>query len=150
MCIRDRLIEGEYFIHIPSSEFAEGEPLEDKQSSIGSGGDDATDQESDENGVDANHTVDGISSVIIDLFPNEEPSDESTTADYTGNLDDDNVNLTVDFAFEYERVAIGNVVFMDTNYDGVFEEDTDMGVDGVVVELYELSLIHISEPTRPY
>ena len=71
----DELIEGEYFIHIPASEFAVGEPLEDKQSSIGSGGDDATDQEADENGVDGDHIVDGISSAVIDLFPNEEPSE---------------------------------------------------------------------------
>ena len=133
----DELIEGEYFIHIPASEFAEGEPLEDKQSSIGNGGDDATDQDADENGVDGDHRTAGISSAVINLFPNEEPSDESSTADYPGELDDDNVNLTVDFAFEYERVAMGNVIFMDVDYDGLYDPTIDMGVDGVIVELYE-------------
>ena len=132
----DQLTEGEYFVHIPASEFAMGEPLEDKQSSAGNGGDDATDDDMDENGIDGDQTIDGISSSVIDLYPNEEPSGETGEGNYPGTLDDDNVNMTVDFSFEYERVAIGNIVFMDNNYDSDYDAGTDMVIADVIVELY--------------
>ena len=143
----DQLIEGEYFVHIPASEFAMGEPLEDKQSSAGNGGDDTTDDNMDENGVDGDQTTDGISSPVIDLYPNEEPSGEMGEGTYPGILDDDNVNMTVDFSFEYERVAIGNIVFMDNNENGSYEPGTDMAIENVVVQLYPMdSVIGVHAP----
>ena len=132
----DQLLEGEYIVHIPASEFGPGEPLEDKESSPGNGGDTATDDDADENGVDGDQTTDGISSGVIDLYPNEEPDNEAGAGAYPGTLDDDNVNMTVDFSFEYEKVAIGNIVYMDNNYDGDFDDPGDMAIDEVIVELY--------------
>ncbi|MEN0004698.1 MAG: SdrD B-like domain-containing protein, partial [Bacteroidota bacterium] len=35
-----------------------------------------------------------------------------------------------------ERVALGNLIYMDNNEDGDFDSGTDMGIDNVTVELY--------------
>ena len=54
------------------------------------------------------------------------------------------------------EASIGKRLWLDLNGNGIFSEN-EPGIEGVVVELYNenntllaLSLIHISEPTRPY
>ncbi|MEM6699693.1 MAG: SdrD B-like domain-containing protein, partial [Bacteroidota bacterium] len=135
----DQLDAGEYFVYIPASEFGVGGDLEDKVSSDPEGADDTTDDDSDENGENT-PVGGGTKSGTIDLQPNNEPTGESGAGTYTGTLDDDNVNLTVDMGFENvpeEKVALGNLVFMDTNDDGDFDSGVDMGIDGVTVQLFK-------------
>ena len=66
----DELREGEYFIHVPASEFAEGAPLEDKESAPGNGGDDMSDDDSGENGVDGAQMIDCL------LYTSPSPRDQ--------------------------------------------------------------------------
>jgi hypothetical protein len=61
------------------------------------GGDTAND--TDDNGLNA-PVAGGISSGVISLQPNAEPTGEANQGTaYTGTLDDNNVNTTVDFSF---------------------------------------------------
>jgi SdrD B-like domain/GEVED domain len=132
----DQLEAGQYFVFIPASEFATGEPLFNKISSTPEGGDTATDDNTDENGQNT-PVSGGIQSGVIDLQPNAEPTSETGAGTYTGLLDDNNVNLTVDFGFQSEKVALGNLVFMDTNNDGNFDAGTDMALNDVIVWLFK-------------
>jgi hypothetical protein len=95
----DQLLEGQYFVFIPSSEFAIGKPLHEKTSSSPEGGDTTTDDGTDENGLNTLF-VGGIRSGVINLLANTEPTGESGTGNYSGLLDDNNVNMTVDFGFK--------------------------------------------------
>jgi hypothetical protein len=91
--------------------------------------------DTDDNGANAGQAG-GISSNTFTLAPNAEPITEANQgASYTGSLDDNNVNSTIDFSFGAERVAIGNTIFMDTDGNGSFNAG-DMAVPGVTVELY--------------
>ena len=66
----------------------------------------------------------------------------STVIDPAGN--------TQPLIVQLQSAKLGNYVWLDTNGNGV-QDGGEAGVDRVVVELYKnLSLIHISEPTRPY
>ncbi|MCK6625359.1 MAG: hypothetical protein L6R45_09300 [Anaerolineae bacterium] len=136
----DNLAPGQYFIHIPASEFGAGQPLNDYVSSIGSGTDETTDQTGDENGIDSPSPVTtGISSQVYDLQPNSEQIGEGQP-NYTGILDDDNVNFTADFGF-VELVAIGNIVWIDDGTGGGAANNgaldgTEAGIDGVQIHLY--------------
>ncbi|WP_202225616.1 SdrD B-like domain-containing protein, partial [Okeania sp. KiyG1] len=127
----DDLAAGDYFIHIPASNFGVGQPLENKESYPGADNTDTSD--GDDNGIDTPDNG-GTSSNVFTLMPNSEPTGEDQT-DYPGTLDDDNVNGTIDFTFRTEKVAVGNFVFMDVNDDGVFN-GTDMALENVLVELY--------------
>ena len=51
------------------------------------------------------------------------------------DVDDQHTDMTVDFGF-VQQVSIGNLVFRDLNDDGIFDLNTDTGVDGVTVELW--------------
>lgn len=95
----DSLLVGQYFVYIPSSQFASGGALFGKTSVSPEGGDTATDDNADENGMNA-LVGGGISSGIIDLTANTEPVGEMGAGTYPGALDDNNVNMTVDFGFK--------------------------------------------------
>ncbi len=99
----DNLESGDYFIHIPASEFGSGKPLNNMASMTGQGTDNQIDDNSDENGDDpASPSVSGISSGIITLTVNGEPTDGSTesgSGNTMDNTDDDNGDMTVDFGF---------------------------------------------------
>jgi SdrD B-like domain/Putative Ig domain len=96
----DQLAEGQYFVFIPSSEFGPGKPLNNKTSSTPEGGGDVpTDDNLDENGQNT-PLVGGVASVVITLLANTEPTGETGAGTYTGTLDDNNVNMTVDFGFK--------------------------------------------------
>ncbi len=51
------------------------------------------------------------------------------------DVDDQHTDMTVDFGF-VQQISIGNLVFRDLNDDGIFDLNTDTGVDGVTVELW--------------
>ena len=114
----ENLIEGDYFLHIPASEFGSGEPLENQVSISSSGGDNSVDN--DDNGVDAaNPDVTGISSDVITLSDNGEAVNASTETG-TGNTaddgDDNNGDLTVDFGFRPDSEICNNGI--DDDGDG--------------------------------
>lgn len=134
--IFDELDPGDYIVYIPGSELADGGDLDNFLSSIPEGGDDAMDDNADENGQ--NTLVNGgIASTVISLGLNDEPENEAgeQTGAYAGDLDDDNVNLTVDFAFTPEY-RIGNLVWEDVDNDGI-AEDGEPGIENVTVQLYQ-------------
>jgi SdrD B-like domain len=135
----DNLVPGDYVVHIPAENFIAGAPLADMQSCLPEGGDDATD--TDDNGLNA-PVAGGISSGVISLQPNVEPTGEGNQgATYTGSLDDNNVNSTVDFSFApAPKVAVGNVVFLDPNDNGK-QDVGEAGVAGVTVQLYAANAI---------
>lgn len=132
------LPEGDYFLHIPASQFVAGGPLADLFSLPGNGGDDGVDDDIDENGVDSNSPgTTGISSVPFTLALGTEPTNDTSEfgeGTYLDSLADDNHDLTFDFGF-YESVGLGNLVFIDYNGNNV--SDADEGVPGVQVELYD-------------
>ncbi|MCA9892175.1 MAG: DUF11 domain-containing protein, partial [Anaerolineae bacterium] len=95
----DNLAPGSYIVHLPVVNFSG--PLSGYASCSGAGGDNANDDNVDENGQD---TLDngGISTLPINALPDSEPTGEAGQGGYTGSLDDDNVNMTIDFC-----VAVG-------------------------------------------
>ena len=134
------VVPGEYFVHIPASEFGVGEPLESTVSSTGQGAaDNADDDNVAEDGDDV--VTDGVSSGVYDVQSNDEPTGEAGFVGTTlSTADDDSTNSTVDFGF-YEPVSIGNVVWIDNGAGGGVSNDgiingTEAGVADVVVELY--------------
>ncbi|MEZ4708310.1 MAG: SdrD B-like domain-containing protein [Caldilineaceae bacterium] len=133
----DALVQGAYYVHIAAANFAAGQPLASYVSSAGQGADELSDQNADENGGDTLAVL-GISSNCFDLQPNSEATAEDQT-NYTGQLDDDNINFTADFGFVLltERVAIGNLVWIDPNDNGIFEPSQgESGLSGIAVNLY--------------
>ncbi len=137
----NNLQAGNYFVHIPASQFASGAPLYQKISVPGDGRDNDVDDNFGENGMDApNPSVTGISSNNFTLTENGEPTDATTEKGFDAaadNADDANFNATIDFGFIPDpsvSVGIGNLVFRDANNSGHFEEGE--GVDGVTVQLF--------------
>ncbi len=131
------LPEGDYFLHIPASQFAQGGLLQGYFSMAGNGGDDGLDDDLDENGIDTlTPELTGISSTAFNLALGTEPTSaqgESGAASYLDNLRDANYDLTFDFGFS-QSMSIGNLVFLDSNGNG--RADTGEGVPGVEVQLY--------------
>ena len=106
-----------------------------------------TDNEDDtiENGVDnpfnlANNPdpqAQGVFSPTILLEPSNEVDTEvdlGPEGDGEPNIQASNSDLTVDFGF-YQPMSLGNVVWFDTNEDGLFN-GAEAGIAGVEVELY--------------
>lgn len=93
----DNVAPGDYFVHLPATNFTAGQALENKFSYPGADGTDNTDN--NDNGIDAaTPAVDGVSSNTFTLTPNGMPTGEDQT-NYMGTLDDNNVNATIDFSF---------------------------------------------------
>lgn len=99
----DNLFADSYLVYLPSGNFASGEPLEDTQSITGAGGDDAFDDNVDENGLDT-LVNDGVVSAVITLEEGLEPTSEAgSSTGPSSSLDDNMVNLTIDFGFNLEK-----------------------------------------------
>ncbi|MCB9345884.1 MAG: hypothetical protein H6573_00035, partial [Lewinellaceae bacterium] len=98
----DNLEAGTYVVYIPSSNFASGQALENKESYPGA---DAGNTDDNDNGQDT-PVNGGIASLPVALTPGGSPVNEggaggeaSATPQYPGILPDANVNETVDFTF---------------------------------------------------
>ncbi|MGJ8726607.1 MAG: SdrD B-like domain-containing protein [Roseibacillus sp.] len=111
------LPSGKYYIVIPASEFTTGGDLVGYLPVIGQGGDIGSDDNVDENGDDV--TSDGVTSTVIDLANNAEPTGEAgkDAANAVNTADDNNTNLTVDFGF-VQAAAIAGTIYEDTDGDG--------------------------------
>jgi hypothetical protein len=134
----DNLKAGNYVVYIPGSNFNAGQPLRNKESVPGA---QTGDTDDDDNGQDTKVNG-GIRSNVVSLAPNTAPTNESGSGGinsgspaYTGLLDDDNVNETIDFGFRVEKVALGNYVYMDNDDSGTFDGG-DMALANVTVWLY--------------
>lgn len=133
----NNLTEGDYLVHIPVGEFAEGKPLFGWKSIPGQGGDNGLDDNVDENGSDDEPTLFGVTSTVINLAPGQEPvnaTGEFGRDAFMDDANDANVDLTVDFGFS-KLAAVGNLVFFDSNGNG--RADAGEGVANVTVELYQ-------------
>jgi hypothetical protein len=100
------LAPGNYYLHIPASEFAVGKPLNERFSLVGHGADNGRDDNWDENGIDdANAATNGIRSPNLTLTYGGEPTANEIGADggwddgVSGRPSDANADLTVDFGF---------------------------------------------------
>jgi hypothetical protein len=131
------LLEGNYFIHIPASQFNTGGPLMGRLSLAGHGDDNGMDDDADENGIDsATPATTGIRSVAFNLAIGSEPTDldsESGKSAAIDNQQDENGDMTIDFGF-FRPMAIGNLVFFDANNNG--RANAGEGVEGVEVQLF--------------
>jgi hypothetical protein len=95
----DDLDAGPYVVCVAANNFIGSQLLRGHQSSPGAGNDAVTDQDGDENGQDTTTPAsNGVCSNVIDLQPNQAPVGEPQS-NYSGQLDDNNVNFTVDFGF---------------------------------------------------
>lgn len=95
----DNLQPGQYSICVASDNFVTGQPLNGFGSSAGAGSDATNDQDVDENGRDTQTpTRDGVCSNVVTLELDSARTGENQS-NYTGLLDDNNVNFTIDFGF---------------------------------------------------
>ncbi|MFZ2276727.1 MAG: SdrD B-like domain-containing protein [Prosthecobacter sp.] len=128
---------GNYLVHIPSSQFQVGGPLYQRISILeGLVGDDDVGEDGINDGLP---TDNGVSSLVISLYPGNAPTDDSGETGFEYTSDDQNdaaIDLTIDFGFQ-TPVGVGNLVFIDTNQNS--QADVGEGVDGVTVELYRSS-----------
>lgn len=131
------LTPGDYFLHIPASQFITGGALANLFSLPGNGTDNGIDDDIDENGIDSTTpATTGISSSPFNLALGAEPTNDSSEfgeGTYLDALADNNHDLTIDFGF-YESVGLGNLVFIDAN--GNNRADAGEGVPSVQIELY--------------
>lgn len=142
----DNLTAGGYVVEIPASNFNAGNPL----FSLGSSTPDETNPNADvdvnDNGIGVvPDVINGIRSGSVTLGPGTtEPvtePDVPTTGPFAGQGAPDNrANMTVDFGF-VPSYSIGNRVWFDTDNDSTRDAGTEVGVDGVVVELYSVDAL---------
>lgn len=142
-----------YYVHIPSSNFASGAPLRNYISSYDRTppADNAVDM--NDNGVDASNPAStGVTSQRIEMAYGTEPltpgdeTDLSASAAYGPNnrgtlgQTDSNSNLTIDFGFVRPPRSLGNYLWFDTGAgtnanNGIFDGD-ELPVPGARVSLY--------------
>lgn len=127
---------GDYYVHIPASNFTAGQALEYMISSTGN--DPAPDPDGNSSNVDDNGTTvvggacnGGVSSPPVTLAVNSEPTNDGNTAP---NTPDSSHNLTVDFGL-FEPLCIGDLVWHDADNSGTVN-GTEYGLNGITLNLY--------------
>ena len=127
---------GNYYIHIPASNFGVGQPLEYMISSTGN--DPAPDPDSNASNIDDNGTAitvgscsGGVSSAITTLAVATEPTGDGNT---DPNIPDVSHNLTVDMGF-FEPLCLGDLVWLDADNSGTLN-GTEYGLNGINLNLY--------------
>ncbi|MBK8092917.1 MAG: putative Ig domain-containing protein [Verrucomicrobiaceae bacterium] len=131
-------IAGDYFIHLPPSNFAAGAPLHGLISSIGQSFDDLEDDDVEvENGLDEDDPATfGINSTQIELLHGTEPVETGFQAGTDNNFETD-MDLTIDFGFQTPPPPPSSIVatrilpplavttFASTSLDPLADEDHD-------------------------
>jgi fimbrial isopeptide formation D2 family protein len=149
----ERLQPGDYFVHISSSNFASGQPLNNYISSFDrlSPADDATDM--NDNGIDAADPVStGVTSPSINMSYRAEPLTPANETDISANPIfgpdnrgtygqlDANSNLTIDFGFVLPPRSIGNHLWYDegagANTNNRIRNGGELPVSNARVSLY--------------
>ena len=137
--------DGNYFIHIPASEFQLGGDLANLYSIPGNAGAGADDDVGEDGLDDATPALNGISTADFVVMVNNSPTlatGETGFDSQWDDFDDANIDLTVDLGF-YKPVGVGNLVFADTNRNG--HADPGEGVPGVIVRLFLAGSDPVSE-----
>ncbi|MFQ5445737.1 MAG: LamG-like jellyroll fold domain-containing protein, partial [Saprospiraceae bacterium] len=128
----ENLEPGDYFIHLPASEFHAGSPMFELIPVPGAGGDIQQDDDVDENGLDpANLLTTGVSSGTITLTATSEPVDTGTETGAGNTMDnafDSNGDMTVDFCFYSQEICYNGI---DEDGDGLVDCD-DPDCDGSI------------------
>ncbi|MBC6993971.1 SdrD B-like domain-containing protein [Neolewinella lacunae] len=150
------LAAGDYYVQIGAANFGPAGTLElipsssNTTSGTFAGETDPDDNvDNDDEGTQPGGGGTVVTSGIITLSANAEPTDATsetaqgnTQDNTTGNTDDDNGNMTLDFGF-FAPVAVGDYAFVDLDMDGT-QSAGDEVLPGVVVTLYD------SETMLPY
>lgn len=134
-------IAGSYFLHIPATQFTSGAPLSGATTVPGFGDDDGTDDDGNEDTLNAPAPAStGVNSIVFDLQYGQEPLNADETG-FAGNQDaryDADADMTIDLGFAnvpaVPVLGIGNAVFKDINGNG--RRDAGEGVQGVWMQLY--------------
>jgi subtilisin-like proprotein convertase family protein len=157
------LTPGSYYVEIPASEFGVGKTLVGFQSITGQAGDSAVDDNLDENGDD--DESDGVTSTPIALAVDGEPTGEAgkDSTNAVNAADDNNVNLTVDFAFagpsaspyctDFTNPFLSATCFVQGNFSGdvlvripmSYAAELDGNINGPYAPAWDLPV----EATRP-
>jgi len=147
----DNLNPGRYLVYMVAENWTTG-PLGEFISSTGDTATENTD--SNDNGQDpalvTDYPTTGVISRTIQLVPQGEPIGEldpdATLGDPSGNAEDNNSDLTVDFGV-YRPLSLGNRVWLDNGADGAggtiaanrnngVIDANEVGIAGVTVNLY--------------
>jgi SdrD B-like domain len=137
----DGLVAGNYSVRIEGTNFTGAGVLVGKVSSVQTTANADGNADLDDNGVNiATYATAGITSGVVTLGLNAEPTAESDVSGVAETTVDARSNLTVDFGFYtpavIDRYSIGNRVWMDANNDGLLNNG-EMGIDGVAVLLLD-------------
>ncbi len=141
----DNLVAGTYKVRIAASNFASGGVLSGYQNSTSA----TSGTDSRDNGTDPaanNPSTAGVTSgdIIVGngVLPAGEPdvvgafgSGVSAHPSIGGTNGDIRDNLTVDFGFY--KLALGNLIWIDTSVDGAFNSGSEVGIIGATVKLYQ-------------
>ncbi len=132
---------GDYFLHVPATQFASGGPLAGAGVVAGSGTDDGTDDNANEDTLNAaSPATTGVNSIIFNLAYGTEPAgaQEGGFGGTRDDAQDADKDMTVDLGFTGvappQNLGLGNLVFADGNNNGRY--DSGEGVSGVWVLLY--------------
>ncbi|MEM7125603.1 MAG: SdrD B-like domain-containing protein [Chloroflexota bacterium] len=138
----DGIPPGDYFIQIPSTNFAPNAPLDGLSSSTGNGiAPDVDDSpiEDDDNGDPAVNlgNLDGVVTQAITLVSRGEPIDDNE-AGIASTAPNNSSNKTVDFGFYQEGpgpMSLGDQVWLDINDNGQID-GSEPGISGVLLKLW--------------
>ncbi|MCP4352605.1 MAG: hypothetical protein GY795_44680, partial [Desulfobacterales bacterium] len=131
--IFNNLCQDDYIVQIDPANFNTGEVLDGYSGSPGN-----PDPDKDINNNDNGSPVSeyGIITFPVTLISGQEPTDD-------GDPDPD-TNLSVDFGFYHYsdcpecqcNLSLGDFVWHDANNDGIRQADTEIGIDGIKINLY--------------
>ncbi|WP_175489318.1 SdrD B-like domain-containing protein [Neolewinella agarilytica] len=138
---------GDYYLVIPSGNFADGEALNDISISSTDIATSAADnqRDGDDNGLQPAGPATEVCSPVITLSAGDEPEDGTDPDEETGSgstqdnaspLRDDNGDMTVDFGF-FRPLSIGSTVFEDLDNNALQDVDED-GIPNVELVIYQL------------
>jgi len=134
----DNLLAGTYAVKVDDSNFAaQGNVLFGYRSSTGATASSAnTADDNHDHGINTGHPgLTGLSSSQFALGHGLQPVSEAGVGGGTnGPGGDATDNLTIDFGFY--KLALGNLVWIDQNNNGVLDSSDGGGLDGVTVRLY--------------
>ena len=138
------LAPGDYVVEIKADDnFEAGDALEEFH--ISSDPTDTADnqEDGDDNGMQAGGMATDVTSPVITLAPNSEPTGETAQGGNQDAGNDDNGDMTIDFGFIPE-FSIGSNVFYDANDNGM-RDAGEAGIDGVLVEIFNTGADGIPE-----
>ncbi len=124
---------GQYYVHIPASNFAPGGAMEYMFATLFTdpNPDDDLNNDNSAQEVTAGACAGGLSTNLVTLAIITEPLNDGTT---DRNTPDNSNNLTVDMA-AYEPVCLGDQVWYDADDSGTLN-GAEYGINGITLDLY--------------